>query len=226
MQPVNPARSHLHNWVCCAGLLMGALLLAAVARADSVIVQVRDGDTLEAIGLRHGVDPLAIARLNGLTNPDLLQVGQLLKLPVSVPSAAAGELVPAPPSSEKGRAALLLSPAERRDRVELAQREQSGLTRWKWFGGTAVDWSGWRLHPGGVRITLVRPAASDVGAIRAVATAVAVHCSSLRQSWRLDGTWEAWSTPAAGSVGQRILLDLCSNTVDGPALPVPPLPPE
>ncbi len=135
---------------------------------------------------------------------------------------------PAPqaPASEEGQAALLLSPAERRDRAELVQREQSGLTRWKWFGGTAVDWSGWRLHPGGVRITLVRPAAADVGAIRAGATALAVHCSSLRQSWRLDGTWEAWSTPAAGSVGQRILLDLCSNTVDGPALPVPPLPPE
>jgi hypothetical protein len=135
---------------------------------------------------------------------------------------------PAPqaPASEEGQAALLLSPAERRDRAELVQREQSGLTRRKWFGGTAVDWSGWRLHPGGVRITLVRPAAADVGAIRAGATALAVHCSSLRQSWRLDGTWEAWSTPAAGSVGQRILLDLCSNTVDGPALPVPPLPPE
>ena len=133
---------------------------------------------------------------------------------------------PLAPAAAEGQAALLLSPAERRDRAELVQREQSGLTRWKWFGGTAVDWSGWRLHPGGVRITLVRPTAADVGAIRAGATAVAVHCSSLRQSWRLDGTWQAWSTPAAGSVGQRILLDLCSNTVDGPALPVPPLPPE
>jgi hypothetical protein len=27
-----------------------------------------------------------------------------------------------------------------------------------------------------------------------------------------------------GSVGQRILLDLCSNTLDGQAVPVPPPP--
>jgi hypothetical protein len=133
---------------------------------------------------------------------------------------------PAPPDGEEGQAALLMSPAERRDRNELTLRELLGQTRWKWFGSTAVDWGGWRLHSGGVRITLVRPAADDVGLRRAGATAVGVHCSSLRQTWRLDGTWEPWSSPAKGSVGQRILLDLCSNTVDGPALPVPPLPPQ
>ncbi|MEB3307450.1 MAG: LysM domain-containing protein [Cyanobacteriota bacterium] len=200
------------------------VLLVADARADSLIVRVRDGDTLEAIGQRHGADPLGIARLNGLTDPDLLEVGQLLQLPLSSTPAAAGVSVPEPPRAEQGRAALLLSPAERRDRVELAQRQQSGQTRWKWYGDTAVDWSGWRLHPGGVRITLVKPAAADVGVIHAGATAVAVHCGSLRQTWRLDGAWEPWRTPAGGSVAQRVLLDLCSNTLDGYSVPVPPLP--
>jgi hypothetical protein len=119
---------------------------------------------------------------------------------------------------------LLLSPAERRDRAELEWREQSGQARWKWFNNTAVDWSGWKLHPGGVRITLVKPSISDLGLRGSAATAVAVQCTSLRQNWRIDGTWQGWDTPVPGSVGQRIVLDLCSNTLDGPAVPVPPAP--
>ena len=118
-----------------------------------------------------------------------------------------------------------MSAAERRDRAELALREQAGLVRWKWFNATAVDWAGWKLHSGGVRITLVKPAAVDVGLRGSSATAVAVQCESLRQTWRIDGSWQPWEAPLPGSVGQRIVLDLCSNTLDGPAVPVlPPLP--
>ena len=189
-------------------------------------ITVREGDTLEAIALRHGTSIEALVRLNGLDDPNVLQVGQQLRLP-GQPSQAAPTAPAPPPDGAAGaaaQAALLLSPAERRDRAEIAQRDLSGQARWKWFGGTAVDWSGWRLHPGGVRITLVRPDANDVGVRRAGATAVAVQCSSLRQTWRVDGAWEPWSAPTAGSAGLRIVLDLCSNTLDGPAVPVPPPP--
>lgn len=184
-------------------------------------ITVREGDTLEAIALRYGTSIEALARLNGLADPNVLQVGQQLRLPGQASQAAPPADAPA---AGDAQAALLLSPAERRDRAEIAQRDLSGQARWKWFGGTAVDWSGWRLHPGGVRITLVRPDANDVGVRRAGATAVAVQCSSLRQTWRVDGAWEPWSAPTAGSVGLRIVLDLCSNTLDGPAVPVPPPP--
>jgi hypothetical protein len=133
-------------------------------------------------------------------------------------------MAPPPPDGHRGEAAaaLLLSPAERRDRAELEWREQSGLARWKWFNSTAVDWAGWKLHPGGVRITLVKASISDLGLRGAAATAVAVQCESLRQNWRIDGRWQGWDTPVPGGVGQRIVLDLCSNTLDGPAVPVPP----
>ena len=211
-------------------LLAGLTLLGPRALADPATVRVREGDTLEAIALRHGTSIEALAELNGLPDPNVLQVGQLLKLPESgrtpeaTPSAGASASAAPPPDrpDDDAQAALLLSPAERRDRAEIAQRDLSGQTRWKWFGNTAVDWNGWRLHPGGVRITLVRPDAADVGVRRAGATAVAVQCSSLRQTWRVDGAWEPWSAPAAGSAGLRIVLDLCSNTLDGPAVPVPP----
>jgi murein DD-endopeptidase MepM/ murein hydrolase activator NlpD len=206
-----------------AAVLSGLLILlpeAALAQARRITVV--EGDTLEQLALRHGVSLEALIRLNGISEPQLLQVGQVLLLPGGRPAAADLPLPPA--DSQEPAAALLLSPAERRDRAELALREQSGLVRWKWFNATAVDWAGWKLHPGGVRITLVKPAAADLGLRGAGATAVAVQCESLRQTWRIDGSWEPWQAAMPGSVAQRIVLDLCSNTLDGPAVPVPPPP--
>ena len=213
--------------------LASALVLIGIAPAwgQTRTITVVEGDTLEQLALRYRVDLQALIDLNGIRDPTLLQVGEVLKLPEAPgttkrSSAPAEAMAPPPPegSSAEAAAALLLSPAERRDRAELEWRERSGLARWKWFNSTAVDWSGWRLHPGGVRITLVKPSISDLGLRGSAATAVAVQCTSLRQNWRIDGTWQGWDTPAPGTVGQRIVLDLCSNTLDGPAVPLPPPP--
>jgi murein DD-endopeptidase MepM/ murein hydrolase activator NlpD len=212
--------------------LASALVLigSAPALGQTRTITVVEGDTLEQLALRYRVDLQALIDLNGIRDPTLLQVGEVLKLPevrgaTKRNSAPTEAMAPPPPegSNAEAAAALLLSPAERRDRAELEWRERSGLARWKWFNSTAVDWSGWKLHPGGVRITLVKPSISDLGLRGSAATAVAVQCTSLRQNWRIDGTWQGWDTPAPGTVGQRIVLDLCSNTLDGPAVPVPPL---
>ena len=207
------------------------VIATAPAQAQPRTITVVEGDTLEQLALRYRVDLQALIDLNGIRDPTLLQVGEVLKLPGQPtsqrrPSEPAGAMAPPPPEGSRAEAAaaLLLSPAERRDRAELEWREQSGQARWKWFNNTAVDWSGWKLHPGGVRITLVKPSISDLGLRGSAATAVAVQCTSLRQNWRIDGTWQGWDTPVPGSVGQRIVLDLCSNTLDGPAVPVPPAP--
>jgi LysM repeat protein len=207
------------------------VIASAPAQAQPRTITVVEGDTLEQLALRYRVDLQALIDLNGIRDPTLLQVGEVLKLPGQPTSQRrqsepAGAMAPPPPEGSRAEAAaaLLLSPAERRDRAELEWREQSGQARWKWFNNTAVDWSGWKLHPGGVRITLVKPSISDLGLRGSAATAVAVQCTSLRQNWRIDGTWQGWDTPVPGSVGQRIVLDLCSNTLDGPAVPVPPAP--
>ena len=213
-----------------AALCTGLALAGPAPQAQPRTVTVAAGDTLEQLALRYRVNLQALIAINGITDPTLLQIGQVLTLPQASPGQAVArppqqDTPPPPPgSSSEAAAALLLSPAERRDRAELELREQSGQARWRWFNRTAVDWAGWRLHPGGVRITLVKPAMVDVGATTALATAVAVQCESLRQTWRIDGSWQRWQTPAAGSVGQRIVVDLCSNTLDSPALPVPPAP--
>ena len=203
--------------------------------AQARVVIVVAGDTLEAIAHTYGVSLEALIQRNGIRDPSRLQIGQTLVLPEpqvgsnpKQPALGRAESI-APPPPPPGRdgssaAALLLSPAERRDRAEIDLRDQSGRSRWKWFSATAVDWAGWTLHPGGVRITLVKPAIQDVGLRTSGATAIAVQCESLRQTWRIDGNWSPWTTPAPGSIGQRIVLDLCSNTLEGPAVPVAPLP--
>lgn len=216
----------------CSSLVLAGAMAVVLSTVNGAAVlsrprqiTVREGDTLEELALEHGVSLEALISINGISDPTLLQVGQVLELPADGTSAAAAqESAPPPPDGAAGTAAaaLLLSPSERRDRAALELREQSGLARWKWFNNTAVDWNGWKLHPGGVRITLVKPSISDLGLRGSAATAVAVQCETLRQNWRIDGRWQGWDTPVPGSVGQRIVLDLCSNTLDGPAVPVPP----
>jgi hypothetical protein len=93
---------------------------------------------------------------------------------------------------------------------------------WLSSSNTLVDWGGWKLHSGGVRVSLVQPTQAEVGPIRAQATAVAVHCSSLRQAWLINGAWGPWVVPEGRSVAQQIVLDLCANVSDPTAPAVPP----
>ncbi|MBM5802424.1 MAG: LysM peptidoglycan-binding domain-containing protein [Cyanobacteria bacterium K_DeepCast_35m_m2_023] len=197
--------------------------LLAQLQAPPQSVRIAAGDTLDAIAQRHRTTVAALQQANPGVRPEALQVGQWLRLPGTAAQPALAP-DPDPSANPDAQAALLLSPGERRDRAALTLRERSGQLSWRRFGNTLVDWSGWQLHPGGVRITLVQPALGDVGARRSGATAIAVQCSSLRNTWRIDGDWERWSSPAASSVAQQIVLQLCSNTLDGPAVAIPPPP--
>ncbi|MBI2940739.1 MAG: LysM peptidoglycan-binding domain-containing protein [Chloroflexi bacterium] len=68
-----------------AGLLFLAPQAQAVgyeeAEAASHDYEVRPGDTLEGIASRFGLSKNAIAELNGLSNPNLIRIGQRLRLP-------------------------------------------------------------------------------------------------------------------------------------------------
>lgn len=201
------------------------------------VAMIRPGDTFEVLARRHQLSVSQLQAANPSLVPEQLPVGGWVRLsppaaprpmsalarPALARPTAASAAAPQPPDTDAqlAEAALLLSSAERRDLTTLALREASGQLQWKRYGNTLVDWNGWRLHPGGVRITLVKVAASDLGPRLALATAMAVQCGSLRQTWRVDGSWEPWTSPPYRSVAQQIVLDLCSNTLDGPAVPVP-----
>lgn len=57
---------------------------------------VRRGDTLFRIALRYGLSTWALARANGIRNPSLIYVGQVLQIPVGSSSTASGGTAPAP----------------------------------------------------------------------------------------------------------------------------------
>jgi LysM repeat protein len=187
-------------------------------------VVVRSGDTLEQIAQARGVSIAALLQRNPGLQPDRLAVGTVLRLPAGAvapsPSTPRSTATAAPASdggNQAASAALLLNAAERRDRAQQQLVDPAG---WRWYGGTAVNWNGWKLHPGGVRVTVIKPNAAELGRERSLATAVAVQCETLRQTWRIDGEWQPW-LPPSGGVATRIVLDLCSNTSDAPAVPVP-----
>ncbi len=51
------------------------------ARSETVTYTVQPGDTLAAIALSYGVDVQALSEANGIANPNLLEVGQVLVIP-------------------------------------------------------------------------------------------------------------------------------------------------
>jgi len=88
-----------------AAALLGALcLLAAAGPAAPATVPVRPGETLSAIAARAGTTPAALARLNGIADPDLVLAGSRLRLP------GPGGLA-APPTSASGTAGTVDIPS-------------------------------------------------------------------------------------------------------------------
>jgi LysM repeat protein len=68
--------------------LPNTALLALPARAQGVVV-VREGDTLSDIADRHGVSLTRLMQANGISDPDLVVIGQRLTIPVGAERPAA-----------------------------------------------------------------------------------------------------------------------------------------
>jgi LysM repeat protein len=78
-------------------VLLLLLLAATNADADSGGVHVvRSGETLASIARTYGVSASALARANGISNPDLIWVGQRLAIPGRTGGAATGGSAPKP----------------------------------------------------------------------------------------------------------------------------------
>jgi lipoprotein NlpD len=112
---------------------VAALLCLALAAcgsaprvADTPIHVVRSGETLYSIAWRYGIDYQTLARWNGLSDPNLIYVGQSIRLtaPPAVPSAApaAGRSAPA-----AGRAAVGNAPA-----AQVSVSEDRSAPEWRW----------------------------------------------------------------------------------------------
>jgi len=90
-------------------LMVGLTLAAfpiAVQAADGPTYAVRPGDTLASIAAVNGADAQALANANGLSDPDLIRVGQVLVIPRAAtappgPVAVAGKPASAPTRSTR-----------------------------------------------------------------------------------------------------------------------------
>jgi LysM repeat protein len=87
--------------VLLVAMLLGSVgvgaAFAAPSQADSGYV-VRPGDTLGVIAARFGVSAAALARANGITNPDRIYIGQNLAIPGKSGSTT-NPPAPKPPST-------------------------------------------------------------------------------------------------------------------------------
>lgn len=63
---------------------------------QEVEYRIQSGDTLLRIGFKFGVAPSLIQTYNNISNPNLIRVGQLLKIPTSAASSVAQETVSEP----------------------------------------------------------------------------------------------------------------------------------
>lgn len=74
-------------------MLLGLLPGGAAAQSGNTHV-VQRGETLVSIAAAHGVSATALARANGITNPDMVRIGQKLVIPGGSASAAAPATTP------------------------------------------------------------------------------------------------------------------------------------
>lgn len=84
--PLDVALTELPRLTGDPGFAGGPLPQTGAAGADGSAAEqhryeVQPGDTLPGIGARLGVDWQEIARLNGVTDPDLIYVGEVLRIP-------------------------------------------------------------------------------------------------------------------------------------------------
>ena len=83
---------------------VAGMMPVATASSDAVYHTVQEGQTLSQIAAVHSVDVDVVEQANGVSAETLLQVGQVLRIPVSV-QATAAEAAIAPETSELAAAA-------------------------------------------------------------------------------------------------------------------------
>ena len=66
---------------------------ATQAEARSQAYQVKSGDTLSAIARTHKIPLLELVKVNQLSNPDLLEINQQIKIPTLQPSSITGQTI-------------------------------------------------------------------------------------------------------------------------------------
>ena len=110
---------------CTSGSLAPVSNLSTAAPSAATYV-VKPGDTLNKISRATGVSESALARINKITNPNVLNVGQTLRLSDSqTPPPVARTNNPAPQTSQPTQTTASTEPSS-------ARASDAGLINWGW----------------------------------------------------------------------------------------------
>lgn len=88
-------------------VLAFASLPIAVRAADDTTYVVQPGETLVTIAVANGTTAQALADANGLSNPDLIRLGQVLIIPRTAAAPSQPPRTPARPASTPARSSRL-----------------------------------------------------------------------------------------------------------------------
>ena len=91
---------------------------------STTVYTVQPGDTLYSVARRYGVDPKAVARENGMTNPNQLRVGQRIRLSVNSSSSAIAQIQ----AAEKASSTTAAAPVVKQSQAEVAKAEPAAKT--------------------------------------------------------------------------------------------------
>ena len=69
------------GWMRLEDVTLGSTTAAPTSKSEYITCTVKAGDTLSAIGARYGVPWKSIATLNNIKNPNLIYIGDVLKIP-------------------------------------------------------------------------------------------------------------------------------------------------
>ncbi|HEY64347.1 MAG TPA: LysM peptidoglycan-binding domain-containing protein [Caldilineae bacterium] len=100
-------RAHALAWITCLGLIwaaLGPLVSPVWAAPDHDTYIVRPGDTLYSIARRYNTTVATLQRLNHLSNPNLIRVGQRLIVP---DASSARRAITRSPASPVASAAVI-----------------------------------------------------------------------------------------------------------------------
>lgn len=84
---------------------------AAALPAEGLDYEVQPGDTLSLIAIRYGLDWLVVAQVNGITNTEVIEVGQVIRLPGVDDATASVTTVSLPAATTSAGSAASVAPA-------------------------------------------------------------------------------------------------------------------
>jgi LysM repeat protein len=201
----------------------------AAPLADGGIYVVRTGDTLNSIAARFGVSSGALARANGISNPNLIYVGQRLAVPGNAAPAPQPGQPSTPPAS--GGAYIVQSGDTL---AKIAARYGTSIAALMAANGIAnpnLIWVGQRLAVGGAAPKPGQPPAPKPPAAGGGGRWIDVNLSAQRLT-AYQGNTPVFSTLISGGLPRTptvvgrfaIYTKLVSTRMSGPGYDLPNVP--